>query len=68
MEKNKKGGEKMKMSYEKKKWAYDMWCLGYTQKQIAEALNVCRTTIQRVLKDKPRIRPILVYKGGNNNG
>lgn len=58
----------MKMSYEKKKWAYDMWCLGYAQKQISEALNVCMTTIQRVLKDKPRIRPILVYKGGNNNG
>ncbi|MBO5854403.1 MAG: hypothetical protein J6Q61_06670 [Bacteroidales bacterium] len=54
----------MKMSYEKKKWAYDMWCLGYTQMQIAEALNVCEKTIQRVLKDKPRIRPILVYKGG----
>lgn len=58
----------MKMSYEKKKWAYDMWCLGYTQKQIADALNVCRLTIQRVLKDKPRIRPTLIYKGGDING
>ena len=44
------------------KWAYDMWCLGYTQMQIAEALNVCEKTIQRALKNKPRIRPILIYK------
>lgn len=58
----------MKMSCEKKEWAYDMWCLGYTQAQIAEALNVCRLTIQRVLKDKPRIRPTLIYKGGDING
>jgi DNA-binding transcriptional regulator LsrR (DeoR family) len=57
----------MKLSYSKKKWAYDMWCLGYTQNQIAEALNVCEATIQRALKDKPRIRPILIYKGGDNN-
>ena len=54
----------MKMSYSKKKWAYDMWCLGYTQNQIAEALGVCEATIRRALKDKPRIRPILTYKGG----
>ena len=50
---------------EQKKWAYDMWCLGYTQMQIADALYVCEKTIQRALKNKPRIRPILIYKGGD---
>ena len=47
------------------KWAYDMWCIGYTQQQIADALYVCKKTIERMLKGKPRIRPILVYKGGD---
>lgn len=42
-------------------WAYDKWCLGYTQMQIADALNVCEKTIKRALKGKPRIRPILQY-------
>lgn len=46
-----------------KQWAYSKWCLGYTQIQIADALNVCEKTIQRALKGKPRIRPILKYKG-----
>ena len=53
------------LSFKQKEWAYDMWCLGYTQMQIAEALNVCEKTIQRALKNKPRIRPILIYKGGD---
>lgn len=43
-------------------WAYDKWCLGYTQLQISEALNVCERTVRRALKNKDRIRPILVYK------
>ena len=50
--------------FQTKKWAYDMWCLGYTQMQIAEALNVCEKTIQRALKNKPTIRTTLIYKGG----
>ena len=55
------------LSFKQKEWAYAMWCLGYTQMQIAEALNVCEKTIQRALKNKPRIRPILIYKGGDQN-
>lgn len=51
-----------------KKWAYDMWCLGYTQMQIADALHVCEMTIRRTLKGKPRIRPILKYDEETNNG
>ena len=46
----------------KKEWAYEMWCIGYTQMQIADALFVCEKTINRALKGKPRIRPILIYK------
>ena len=42
-------------------WAYDMWCIGYTQKQIGDALNVCSKTIERALKGRQRIRPILKY-------
>ena len=42
-------------------WAYDKWCLGYTQRQIADALYVCEKTVQRALKGKQRIRPILEY-------
>lgn len=52
------------LTFQQRKWAYEMWCLGYTQKQIANALYVCEKTIQRVLKNKPRIRPILTYKEG----
>lgn len=43
-------------------WAYTKWCEGYTQIQIAEALNVCTKTIQRIINGKPRIRPILKYE------
>ena len=46
------------------KWAYEMWCIGYTKKQIANALFVHESTIGRVLKGKKRVRPILVYKEG----
>jgi len=46
----------------KKRWAYEKWCLGYTQQQIADALYVCEKTVQRALKGKPRIRPILKYE------
>ncbi len=42
-------------------WAYEMWCLGYTQIQIANALYVCEKTINRALKGRPRKRPILKY-------
>lgn len=53
------------LAFKQKQWAYDMWCLGYTQKQIANALFVCEKTVQRALKNKPRIRPVLIYKGGD---
>lgn len=52
------------LSDKQKEWAYEKWCLGYTQLQIAEALYVCEKTVQRALKNRPRIRPILIYKGG----
>lgn len=52
---------KLALTKEQIEWAYDKWCLGYTQRQIADALYVCEKTIQRVLKGKPRIRPILEY-------
>lgn len=53
------------LTKKKEKWAYEQWCLGYTQMQIADALHVCEKTITRCLKGKPRIRPILIYKEGD---
>ena len=42
-------------------WAYQKWCEGYTQQQIADALFVCEKTIRRAINERPRIRPILKY-------
>ena len=58
------------LTKEEKAWAYQKWCEGYTQQQIADALYVCEKTITRALSGKPRIRPILVYpreEGVNND-
>lgn len=46
-------------------WAYEKWCLGYTQTQIAEALEVSSRTVFREIKKlgRPRIRPKLIYGG-----
>lgn len=50
------------LSHKEIEWAYEKWCIGYTQMQIANALHVCDKTIIRVLKDRPRIRPVLKYE------
>lgn len=42
-------------------WAYQRWCEGYTPILIAEALKVDPSTVHRALRDKPRVRPVLVY-------
>lgn len=41
-------------------WAYEMWCLGYTQKQIGDALHVHWRTITNYFMGKQKIRPVLV--------
>lgn len=48
-------------------WAYQKWCEGYTQQQIADALFVCEKTIRRAINERPRIRPILKYEERENN-
>jgi DNA-directed RNA polymerase specialized sigma24 family protein len=48
-----------------KEWAYSKWYEGYTQQQIAEALNVSHKTISRAIGGRPRIRPILIYRKEN---
>ena len=50
------------LSTKQKEWAYEKWCQGYTQRQIADALFVCEKTIRRALKNKPKTRPILKYE------
>ena len=56
------GGSRYLLSHKGRVWAYRKWCEGYTQIQIAEALNVSYKTVQRAIAGKPRIRPILEYK------
>lgn len=68
LQKEREGGAmktKCALTPPQKRWAYDMWCIGYTQLQIADALNVCEKTVQRALKNKDRIRPILKYSERN---
>ena len=60
------GGSRYLLSHKEREWAYTKWCEGYTQIQIAEALNVSYKTVQRALAGKPRIRPILEYKEGKD--
>lgn len=49
------------LNWKEREWAYSMWCLGYTQLQIADALFCSAKTIQRALHGKQRIRPVLEY-------
>lgn len=51
------------LNWQQREWAYDKWCLGYTQGQIAEALYCSTKTIRRAINGRPRTRPILVYDG-----
>ena len=53
---------KPKLTHKMKDWAYCKWCEGYTQQQIADALNVNLKTVQRAIGHMPRIRPELKYK------
>lgn len=50
------------LDWKKREWVYAQWCRGYTQEEIAGALDVCTKTIQRALKGRERIKPILEYK------
>ena len=50
------------LTFKEKEWAYEMWCIGYTKKQIAEALYVCEKTVSRAIGNRERIRPILKYE------
>ena len=59
------------LNWKEIEWAYSMWCLGYTQLQIADALFCSAKTIQRALHGKQRIRPVLEYpefSNGTNYG
>ena len=49
------------MTLKQKEWAYRQWCLGYRFSEIAEALGLATKTVQKALKKRPQIRPLLVY-------
>lgn len=55
----------MSLSAKEKEWAYDQWCKGYTQEEVAEALFVCKKTVQRALRGRKKVKPVLVYPGFN---
>ena len=53
------------LDWRQKEWAYDQWCNGKTQEQIADALNVSIKTVSRALHGRPKIKPVLMYPEGS---
>ena len=53
------------LDWKQKEWAYDQWCNGKTQEQIADALNVSIKTVSRALHGRPKIKPVLMYPEGS---
>ena len=51
------------LSPEEIEWAYEKWCLGYPQEDIAKALYVHPNTIGKALKGRKKQRPPLHYPG-----
>lgn len=50
------------LSWNEKEWAYEQWCNGRTQTEIAEALHCSVKTITRALHGRPKIKPVLHYR------
>ena len=55
------------LDWKQKEWAYDQWCNGKTQEQIADALNVSIKTVSRALHGRPKIKPVLMYPEGSKS-
>lgn len=55
------------LDWKQKEWAYDQWCNGKTQAQIADALNVSIKTVSRALHGRPKIKPVLMYPEGSKS-
>ena len=53
------------LDWKQKEWAYDQWCNGKTQQEIADALNVSIKTVSRALHGRPKIKPVLMYTEGS---
>lgn len=47
------------LGHKERQWAYDRWCEGYTQYEIAEAMNVSHRTVNRALRGKVKIKRLL---------
>lgn len=50
-----------------KEWAYEQYCNGYTQFEIAEALFVSHCVVQKAIAGKPRIKKPLYYDFGKED-
>lgn len=55
------------LNWKQKEWAYDQWCNGKTQQEIADALNVSIKTVSRALHGRPKIKPVLMYPEGSKS-
>ena len=55
------------LDWKQKEWAYDQWCNGKTQQEIADALNVSIKTVSRALHGRPKIKPVLMYPEGSKS-
>lgn len=53
--------KKFKLTKKEIAAAYKAWCEGADQDHIADALHVCKRTIQRSFEGRKRIRPTLIY-------
>lgn len=55
------------LTFDQVMWAYEKWCQGYTQDEVAKALFVSRALINRELRQvkKMKYKEPLVYKEGD---
>ena len=49
------------LSPEEIEWAYEKWCLGYSQEEIAKVLYVHPNTISYAFRGRKKQKPPLVY-------
>ncbi len=54
------------LNHKQREWAYQKYCEGYTQSEIAEALYVSTKTVLRAIHGRPRIKAALEYDWSDN--
>lgn len=54
-------GRRELMDWKDKEWVYEAWCNGYIYSEIAEAYGCSRSTVQKALIGRTKVKPPLVY-------